>query len=418
MKPNKMMMKDKMKPEKMNDQKKKDEMVHEMDQMHKIALEMKKKSKMTTTSTTITTSSTTTKKPQGLPSWLASLQSDMESKASSSTTSPTASSTSSTTEEPDWFSNIFSSSANAKPKVSTTSTTKKPFKMPDFANLNKPDNKITMKKDPMMKEEVPMVKINGPTIHLPSFPLISDQLKLFSSNSATMEDHDHDDMDMAEQRTAAIITGDEDFNLNFFPMRESAQDVQARFPLLANQHDLGDLEGTTEQVPLDTQSLSPMENREALTQLVSLYEWAPTMKGEKDKTDPQALPMEKEKKPMEKDNMEKKEMMDKDHMEEHDDKVHMYSSGGIPHSVTLQLANNKKPKPTAQKIDRVEKPSYLVPDPEPGMLYTEPKQDVPMNVKQTLALILQQNRELTTLLQRRLNEQSRLISILMEQIQW
>ena len=35
MKPNKMMMKDKMKPEKMNDQKKKDEMVHEMDQMHK-----------------------------------------------------------------------------------------------------------------------------------------------------------------------------------------------------------------------------------------------------------------------------------------------------------------------------------------------------------------------------------------------
>ena len=78
-----------------------------------------------------------------------------------------------------------------------------------------------MKKDPMMKEEVPMVKINGPTIHLPSFPLISDQLKLFSSNSATMVDHDHDDMDMAEQRTAAIITDDEDFNLNFFPMRNS-----------------------------------------------------------------------------------------------------------------------------------------------------------------------------------------------------
>ena len=93
--------------------------------------------------------------------------------------------------------------------------------LPIFSDLNKPDNKITMKKDPMMKEEVPMVKINGPTIHLPSFPLISDQLKLFSSNSATMEDHDHDDMDMAEQRTAAIITDDEDFNLNFFPMRNS-----------------------------------------------------------------------------------------------------------------------------------------------------------------------------------------------------
>ena len=97
--------------------------------------------------------------------------------------------------------------------------------IPIFSDFNKPENKISMKKDPMMKEEIPMVKINGPTIHLPSFSLNSEPLKLFSGNSATMEHHDHghdhDDMDMAEQRTAAIITGDEDFNLNFFPMRNS-----------------------------------------------------------------------------------------------------------------------------------------------------------------------------------------------------
>ena len=35
---------------------------------------------------------------------------------------------------------------------------------------------------------------------------------------------------------------------------------------------LGDLETTTTQRPFVTQSLSPIENREALSQLVSLYE--------------------------------------------------------------------------------------------------------------------------------------------------
>ena len=59
----------------------------------------------------------------------------------------------------------------------------------------------------------------------------------------------------------------EEFDLNFFPLKEATEDTQARFPLLSNPNNLGDLETTTTQVPLVTQSLSPMENREALTQL-------------------------------------------------------------------------------------------------------------------------------------------------------
>ena len=60
-----------------------------------------------------------------------------------------------------------------------------------FAAL-KSQNRV-MSKDPLMKEEVPMVKINGPSIQLPSFSLVSDQLKLFPN-----------DQEKAEQRTASI----------------------------------------------------------------------------------------------------------------------------------------------------------------------------------------------------------------------
>ena len=75
-----------------------------------------------------------------------------------------------------------------------------------------------------------MLKINGPSIQLPSFPLISGQLKLFSGDSGKDE--------KAELRTASIAT-DEEFDLNFFPLRESSEDTQARYPLLSNQHNLG-----------------------------------------------------------------------------------------------------------------------------------------------------------------------------------
>ena len=62
------------------------------------------------------------------------------------------------------------------------------------------------------------------------------------------------------------------------------EDSSEEFTLLVNEPNLGDLETTTTQRPLVTQSLSPLENREALSQLVSLYERAPQLKGEKDKT--------------------------------------------------------------------------------------------------------------------------------------
>ena len=63
---------------------------------------------------------------------------------------------------------------------------------------------------------------------------------------------------------------------------------------------LGDLETTTTQRPLVTQSLSPLENREALSQLVSLYEKAPSPvqvlhKGEADKTQMKDMEMDKTK---------------------------------------------------------------------------------------------------------------------------
>ena len=63
-----------------------------------------------------------------------------------------------------------------------------------FFTALKSQNRV-MSKDPLMKEEVPMVKINGPSIQLPSFSLVSDQLKLFPN-----------DQEKAEQRTASIGT--------------------------------------------------------------------------------------------------------------------------------------------------------------------------------------------------------------------
>merc|ERR1719510_1390858 len=136
-----------------------------------------------------------TKKSPGLPPWLANLQPDHQttSKISTSTSKST------TSNQPDWLANIFSSSSSSNSQTKSTTTTEEPFKMPDFANL-KNQNRI-LNKDPMMKEQIPMVKINGPSITLPSFSLISDQLTLFPSS----EDAD------AEQRTASIAT-DEQFD--------------------------------------------------------------------------------------------------------------------------------------------------------------------------------------------------------------
>ena len=82
----------------------------------------------------------------------------------------------------------------------------------------------------------------------------------------------------------SFVVDEENFDLTFFPQRPEDLEPE-KFPLLAAKHDLGldELETTTTQKPLVTQTLSPLENREALTQLVALYEKAPFLEGEMDK---------------------------------------------------------------------------------------------------------------------------------------
>lgn len=76
---------------------------------------------------------------------------------------------------------------------------------------------------------------------------------------------------------------EENFDLTFFDQRP--EDMVQKYPLLSAKNNMGlaGLETTTTQKPLITQTLSPLENREALTQLVALYEQAPHLEGEMDK---------------------------------------------------------------------------------------------------------------------------------------
>ena len=110
-----------------------------------------------------------------------------------------------------------------------------------------------------------------------------------------------------------------------------------------------------------------------------------------------------------------------DSMVPKEDTVQMYS-GGIPPSVTLQLASSKKPsgtqpnQQTQQRID-IDKPSYYPPTPEPGLMYSEPE-PANMDVKETLSVLIRQNQELMRLLQSRLSEQSRLLNVLMKKVKW
>jgi len=170
-----------------------------------------------------------------------------------------------------------------KPIIMPTSENMMP-KLPDWLqNLDTPEKSTTkypdwftnLKIDQKSQNAYPILEINGPSIQLPSFPILSDKLKLFSAPTE----------EKAEQRTAEA---DSAFDLTFFPQQQSKEN--AEFPLLSNQHDLSDLETTTTpQIPMVTQGFSPLENRQALTQLVSLYEKvAPNLKnshnfGEMDK---------------------------------------------------------------------------------------------------------------------------------------
>ena len=58
----------------------------------------------------------------------------------------------------------------------------------------------------------------------------------------------------------------------FIFLRQEEDHHDDKYTLLVHEPMLGDLETTTTQRPFVTQSLSPIENREALSQLVSLYE--------------------------------------------------------------------------------------------------------------------------------------------------
>lgn len=187
-----------------------------------------------------------------------------------------------TTKTPNWFASWSKVGSSSTVSNLKTSSTDKPF---------------NYKINQGLKTSFPVIEVNGPSIKLPSFPIMSDQLTMYSS-------------DLAESRTESE---EDEFNLNFFPQRPEDMESNNEFTLLVNEPKLGDLETTTTQRPLITQSLSPMENREALSQLVSLYERAPTIhniKGEEDKTK-QKL-MEKDKL-MDDDEMTPMRMKDNDH---------------------------------------------------------------------------------------------------------
>merc|ERR1712008_116253 len=105
-----------------------------------------------------------------------------------------------------------------------------------------------------------------------------------------------------EQRAGSSSDGildEENFDLNFFQQRQEEDNHDEKYTLLAHEPMLGDLETTTTQRPFVTQSLSPIENREALSQLVSLYEQAP-IRGETDKTQMKNMEMDKTKDMVEK----------------------------------------------------------------------------------------------------------------------
>lgn len=184
----------------------------------------------------------TTKKMEELPAWLQSVNSKT------------------TTKTPDWFASF----TTAKSAMTTEEEESNPFQY---------------KLKSGVASNFPVIEVNGPSIKLPSFPILSAPISMYSD---------------IESRTD-YGSQNADFDLEFFPQRmDGEDDKNTKFTLLVNEPKLGDLETTTTQRPLVTQSLSPMENREALSQLVSLYERAPILvKGETDKT--QSKVMEKDK---------------------------------------------------------------------------------------------------------------------------
>ena len=181
------------------------------------------------------------------------------------------------TKIPHWFDNLSNSKNKKKPMKEEKQKEKEP--------KIEVQPSESMDKDPFrfQNSPVPMLKVNGPSLTLPSFPITS-QLTLFTD---------------IEKRTGLLPENeDENFDLAFFPQRPEDEEEEEKFPLLALAKEdlgLGQLETTTAQKPLVTQTLSPLENREALTQLVALYEQAPHLEGEMDKMEMKKKHMEDDK---------------------------------------------------------------------------------------------------------------------------
>merc|ERR1712018_297238 len=157
----------------------------------------------------------------------------------------------------------------------TISTTKKPIDwFASWSPSTTTDNPFKYKLNSGKETSFPVIEVNGPPIKLPSFSVTSN-FKVFSENEKNNKMQVYSDI---EQRTGSSndeILEEEDFDLKFFPQRQDEDDSDEKFTLLIHEPMLGDLETTTTQRPFVTQSLSPLENREALSQLVSLYEQAP-----------------------------------------------------------------------------------------------------------------------------------------------
>jgi len=219
--------------------------------------------------------------------------------------------------------------------------------------------------------------------------------------------------------------------LNFFPQRQDEDDSNEKFTLLVQEPMLGDLETTTTQRPLVTQSLSPLENREALSQLVSLYEQAPSspelLKGETDKTQMKDMEMDKTKDMMDEDYKNEDMIMEESKKEMFHQFEHTINHG-IPPSITLQLAASKSKIPQKSTMptsttksstlpsislshNGIQQSNNLKAEQKIGGMIETPQQ---REIKTTLKKLLEGNHDMMRSVQAQLAEQTKLLQTLMD----
>ena len=98
-------------------------------------------------------------------------------------------------QKPNWFPSWKSSTTTSKPKTPESNL----FNL----NLNQGKNKF------------PVIEVNGPSIKLPSFPIVSSPIKLYSDIEKRTGSADIS----ADNRNQNEMTDDGDFDLKFFPQR-------------------------------------------------------------------------------------------------------------------------------------------------------------------------------------------------------